>query len=92
MKTKRLISAGFDARCADGSRRLRAAGSAPTPVFPNIFLTAAARCGTRSQTAASVSAAIIGGAGRRVCGALSGLRTMIGTPKKRTIKNFYVFL
>ena len=75
------ISAVFAALCANGSRIRRAAGFAPTAIFPNTFTVDAARCGIRLKPAVSARAANIVGIGHLVCAAEVGRGTMIGMKK-----------
>ena len=74
----RRISAAFDVLCAAGSRRLRADGGVPTPIFPNFTITAAEPNGTLLQPEAFVPAATTDGDGRLVCPVLDGRRTTNG--------------
>ena len=82
-----MISAGFAALCANGSRQKRAAGAAPIADFLNFISAAATHFGIRLKPAARVPAAVISGAGHRVCAAKAGLCTQIGTQAKRTNYN-----
>ncbi len=85
---KRRILAAFAVRYAVGSRALRAAGFAPTPVFPNISLAVAERRGIHLRAAEFARAARTVGNGRLVCGAVNGLCTTIGMLKKPMFRNF----
>ena len=82
-----MISAGFAVLCANGSRQKRAAGVAPIAVSRSFISAAATHFGIRLKPAARVPAAIISGAGHRVCVAEAGLCTQIGTKAKRTNHN-----
>ena len=82
-----MISAGFAALCANGSRQKRAAGAAPIAVSRNFISAAATHFGIRLKPAARAPAAVICGAGLPVCDAKAGLCTQIGTQAKRTNHN-----
>jgi hypothetical protein len=72
-------SAGSAARCVSGGHFRRAVGAAMRVLPRSRSFKDAGRSGTRSPRAVAVRAARTSGAGRRACGAPSGLCTKIGT-------------